>query len=229
MISLRTIALAAFIAASLATDSHAGDPPPAPEKTAEVATSADAAKPIAVGARAPEAKVLSATDAKEVDLSSILAGKPTLLVFYRGGWCPYCTAHLAQLGSIQGDLKAMGIQTVAISPDSPAHAKEAQDKGSLSYTVLSDPDGAALKAFGVAFHLDDATAEKYKGYGVDLEERSGGRTHRMLPVPSAFLIDAEGVVRFAHSNPDYSKRIDPQTILEAAKSIAPAKEQPAAK
>ena len=224
---MNRITLTALAAIAAISPVRADDTPPAkaPEAAAAVAkdsaTAPDSpakAKPIAVGDKAPGAKLIRA-DGNEVELASAFAGKPTLLIFYRGGWCPFCTAHLAQVSSVRGELEKLGINIIAVSPESAAHVKENAEKGNFGYTLLGDPDAAALRAYGVAFRLDDATATKYREYGVDLEERSGGRTHRMLPVPAAFLIDQSGTVRFAHSDPDYRKRVDPQALLDAARSV----------
>ncbi len=85
--------------------------------------------------------------------------------------------------------------------------------------LLSDSRTDAARAYGIAFHVDDATVERYRGYGIDLEEASG-ETHHVLPVPSVFLIDAEGVVRWRYSNPDYRVRPDNESLLAAAREVA---------
>ncbi len=230
-LALTALAAAAAIAAVQADDKPSSEKDHAPPKAvakeaaADVPASPADARPIVVGAKAPGAKVVDA-EGNEVELAAEFSGKTTLLIFYRGGWCPFCTAHLAQISSVRGELEKLGINIIAISPESSAHVKEYAGKGNLGYRLLGDPDGAALRAYGVAFRLDEATAAKYREYGVDLEERSGGRTHRMLPVPAAFLVDQAGTVRFAHSDPDYRKRVDPQALLDAAKSILVAQEPP---
>ena len=43
----------------------------------------------------------------------------TLFVFYRGGWCPFCSAELADISSIENQLYEMGLNIIAISPDRP--------------------------------------------------------------------------------------------------------------
>ncbi len=224
---MRHFAAASLLMVATLAATHADDPAPsrAPgevprttEAPASVPESPAQARPLAVGDKAPGAKVIDA-DGNDVELASAFAGRPTLLIFYRGGWCPFCTAHLAQVASVRAELERLGVGIVAVSPESAAHVKENAEKGGYGFRLLGDPDGAALRAYRVAFRLDDATAAKYREYGVDLQERSGGRAHQMLPVPAAFLIDGEGRIRFAHSDPDYRKRVDPQALLEAARSL----------
>ena len=60
----------------------------------QVASSAQEARPIAVGAAAPDA-ALRDLDGNDVTLHAIVAEKPTVLIFYRGSWCPYCNLHLS--------------------------------------------------------------------------------------------------------------------------------------
>jgi peroxiredoxin len=81
--------------------------------------------------------------------------------------------------------------------------------------LFSDASGEASAAFGIAFRVDDKTAELYKGFGIDLEDASG-RDHHILPVPSIFIVDTEGTIRFVHYDANYRVRPDPHKVLEAA-------------
>ena len=65
--------------------------------------------------------------------------------------------------------------------------------------------------------MDDKTIERYKGYHIDLEESSGEK-HHQLPVPSAFVVGTDGVIRFTYVNPDYKVRVDPDVLLAAARA-----------
>jgi peroxiredoxin len=154
----------------------------------------------------------------EVRLRSLVSDKPAVLVFYRGGWCPFCTRHLGELAGIEADLKQAGAQMLAISMDSPENLKRTPGRDKLGYTLLSDSDAAAAKAFGIVFRVEDALVKKYKdSYKIDLEAASG-RDHHLLPHPAVFVAGTNGVIRFAHVNPDYKSRLEPKKILEAAKS-----------
>ena len=108
---------------------------------------------------------------------------------------------------------------MALTPDRPEELPKTVEKNELGYRLLSDATMAASRAFGIAFTLDEKTREQYKGYGIDLEKASG-ESHWQLPVPSVFVLDAEGVVQFHYVNPDYRVRIEPSVILAAAKAAA---------
>jgi peroxiredoxin len=48
-----------------------------------------------------------------------VSGQPAILVFYRGGWCPYCNLQLSELRLVESEAKALGYRMIAISPDRP--------------------------------------------------------------------------------------------------------------
>jgi peroxiredoxin len=176
--------------------------------------------PSNVGEKAPVA-VLRRPDGEQVELATLYKQKPTVLIFYRGGWCPYCNTHLGQIATAEPELLKMGYQVLAISPDRPEELAKTVDKQNLTYLLLSDSDAVLARAFGLVFHVDDATVEKYRGLGIDLE-RSSGRNHHLLPVPAVYILDTTGTIRFAHWNPDYKKRLEPEALLKAARGILPA-------
>ncbi|MBI2517532.1 MAG: AhpC/TSA family protein [Opitutae bacterium] len=182
---------------------------------AELAPSPTDARPLAVGAHVPFA-TLKTADGADLDLSVALAAKPTLVIFYRGSWCPYCNKHLAALVDIEPKLLALGYQILAISPDEPANLRVMSEKNHLNYQLLSDRGMAASEAFGVAFRVDSATVTKYREYKIDLPPVPGEPTARWLPVPAAFLIGRDGVIRYVYSNADYKVRASADALLAAA-------------
>jgi peroxiredoxin len=184
----------------------------------DVATSAALVRPLLVGEKVPDVQIKDA-DGKAVTLAKALAGKPTILVYYRGGWCPFCSQHLSALGRKEAELKRLGFQIVAISADRPAKVKETVVGSKLTYTVLSDNTMAGAKAFGIAFKLPVETVKLYKEkYRIDVEGDSGMK-HHILPVPSVFVIDAKGRVTFNYVNPNYKVRLDEDVLIAAAKAI----------
>ena len=177
------------------------------------------AKPLKVGTVAPDA-ALKTLEGKDVKLRSVLRGKPTVLIFYRGGWCPFCNAHLSELALIEGDIKKSGYQIIAVSPDVPSELAKMAEKDHLTYKLFSDSTAEAMKKFGVAFRVDDETFTKYRdSYHIDLE-RSSGQTHHILPVPSVFVVDKKGKITYVHSNPDYRARMKGSEILDVIRAKA---------
>jgi len=178
-----------------------------------IAASADAAKPLQAGERLPDVSVQDASGAPVALQDLLAADGPLVIVFYRGSWCPLCTRHFQQLLKIQPELAQRNAKLVAISPDTPENSAANQKRLELPFPLLSDPDLKATRAFGLAFQVDDETVKKYTGFGIHLA-KSADSGQYALPVPAVYLVDGEGEIRFAHSNPDYSQRLDPAAILQ---------------
>ncbi len=178
--------------------------------------SAEDIRPILIGAAVPKL-TLSTVDGNSFDLNAAITEKPTVLIFYRGGWCPYCNVQLGQLQDIEPKLIQLGYQIIAINPDRPAKLGQAIQKHKLNYLLLSDSKMIGAQAFGLAFKVDEATLERYKNLGIDLEDASGEK-HHLLPVPAVFVVGTDGIINFEYVNPNYKVRISPDLLLAAAKA-----------
>lgn len=181
------------------------------EQAKTIAPSAEETKPLSTGSKVPKLTLLTARG-KVFDLNQAIQNKPTVLIFYRGGWCPYCSKHLAKLQEIEPEIIKAGYQIIAISPDRPVKIRESIDKNKTKYLLLSDSKMEASKAFGVAFKLDKSTIKKYQQYGIDLYAASGEQ-HYSLPVPSVFVVGTDEVIKFDYVNPDYKVRLEANKLL----------------
>jgi peroxiredoxin len=184
---------------------------------AGLAPSASAVSPLPVGAKAPAVTVKS-IKGDSLALPAVLAQKPTVLIFYRGGWCPYCNKHLAALAEIEPQLRELGCQIVALSPDDAAGLRTTAGKNHLNYRLFSDHAMEAASAFGVAFRVDEKTIKAYAGYGITLTPVPGEPDARWLPVPAVYVIGRDGTVKFVHADPDYKVRLSAGAVLAAAKA-----------
>lgn len=173
--------------------------------------------PILIGETIPDVTLVD-SKGKKANLHDVAKAAPTMFIFYRGSWCPYCNTHLADLRNIESQLRDMGIQIVAISPDKPEYLNVTLDKQKLAYTLLSDSKMEATKAFGLAYKVDNDTLQALKGYNINLKENSG-EDHEMLPVPAAILVDQDLKVNFVFAAPDYTVRVDNAVVLAAAKAM----------
>ncbi len=117
---------------------------------------------------------------------------------------------------MQEELAALGFPVVALSADRPSKLEQSLEVKDLGYTLYSDSSLAAARAFGIVFQLSEDEVASYAKYGIDLEEASGHR-HHQLPVPSVFLVEAGGTIRWVYSNPDYEVRPKNEQLLEAAR------------
>ncbi len=164
-----------------------------------------------IGTECPSAKVQQ-VDGTVIDLKEYCADQPTVLVFYRGGWCPYCTDHLAALNSVENEIKEMGYNVVAISPDDVKTYPEFLKKEKLNYTLISDYQDEAMKAFGVAFHPSE------KRIGIYSRVMKKPEENLLVPVPAIFVIK-DGVILYRYVNPNYSVRISNDMLIAALKSL----------
>jgi peroxiredoxin len=175
--------------------------------------------PLSVGDRVPDGALMS-LGGKEVSLKTLIAQKPSVLIFYRGGWCPYCNLQMGQLVKIEPELRRMGYQVLAISPDKPEELEKSLEKHRINYTLLSDRTMALTRAFGLAYRVSPEILEKMKGFGVDLDASTGNRLH-LLPVPAAYVVDTKGAIHFVYFNADIKVRVNPDDLLKAAKAALP--------
>ena len=133
-------------------------------------------KPLAKGEIIPDGDLMT-LDGKRVRLQALASQKPTILIFYRGGWCPYCNAQMGQLVKIEPELLKMGYQILAITPDQPARLKASLEKHGINYTLLSDRTMQLTRRFGLAYHLDPDTLSRMRKFGVDLDSATGNSLH----------------------------------------------------
>lgn len=177
---------------------------------AQVADKPENVSPLLIGEKIPNIK-LQDVSGNEIETNTLLA-KKTVLIVYRGGWCPYCNSQLADMQEIEKDILALGYQIVAVSPDAPSFLKETEEKGKLGYKLVSDSNGDFSKALGIAF----TTPEKY---GKMLGKYSDGKNTNWLPVPTVYVINDKQEIEFLYINPDYAKRLKGQLLLAVLKNL----------
>lgn len=203
-LSATLLCLTSFLSLAAASEAISKDP--------------ESARPLGSGEEVPSVRLETVSGAP-IKLAEHLRGQPTVLIFYRGGWCPYCNRHLSEIQSIAPDLRELGYRIVAISPDRPeVLSKTTADQG-LDYELLSDRKATAIRAFGLAFQMEQTQVDRYRErFGIDIEKDSG-ETHHLLPVPALYLVDAKGRIDFRFFDPNYKKRIGAKEVLTAAESM----------
>lgn len=183
-----------------------------------IASAAEKVSPLMPGLTTP-ALTLKDKDGNNVVLAERFAEKTTVLIVYRGGWCPYCSKQLANVQKIEAELAELGAQIIAVSPDSPEKLAESKID-SPNYQLLSDDSLILSQALGLAFYLDDKTATIYRNkLGVNFVSLDG-KAKVALPVPAVFVIDKKGLVHFQYANPNYKVRLTENLLLAAVKSVS---------
>lgn len=177
----------------------------------EIAPEPTAISPLLIGEKIPEI-TLSDVSEKKISLRELAAQKPSVIVFYRGGWCPYCNLHLSELQMIEPDIIKEGYQIIAISPDSPESLKASILKNKLNYILLSDNHTDASRGFGLAFQAPEKYADM-------LSKASAEQNKNVLPVPAVFVVNVAGEILFEYINPDYKKRLKGSLLLAVLKEL----------
>lgn len=170
-----------------------------------------------VGERAPDFNLPNAYG-KQVKLSSLLKKGPVIINFYRGAWCPFCNLELRALKKNLPKFKKYGASLVSITPQKPDKSLAQVKKAKFPFDILSDLDSAVTKKYKLFFTLPIELTKVYKKLGLDLEVFNGkGRNE--LPVPGTFVVDQKGIIRAVYANTDYTKRMEPQAIIDALKNL----------
>jgi len=154
---------------------------------------------------------------KEISLNDILNDNDFAIInFYRGVWCPYCNLELKSLQEKNEEFKSLGAKIVAISPQTPDSSMTTQEKNELEFEVLSDKNNLIAKEYGLVFSLAEELRPIYKSFNIDIPTNNGEESFE-LPMPATYVINKNKEIIFSFIDEDYTKRCEPQDILDAIK------------
>ncbi|MDO6712917.1 peroxiredoxin-like family protein [Aliiglaciecola sp. 2_MG-2023] len=181
-----------------------------------IAESPEDVTPLLNGQTIPNVTLRTATGAP-VSLQAMIMQKPTIILFYRGGWCPYCSRQLAELKDIEQPLVDLGYQILAISPESPTRLQEQKLETEFAVQLLSDESLQAIKGFGIGFYVPAETKSRYKEKNNIVLTEDADSERAVLPAPSVFITDKTGLIKFNYVNPNFKVRPSAELLLQAAK------------
>jgi len=164
------------------------------------------------GEKAQDFTLTNATG-EQISLYQELKKGPVILMWYRGGWCPYCNLTLRAMQSMLPAFKAGGAQLFAITPETPDKSLSTAEKNELQYEILTDKDNTVARNYGVVFKLTE-DVKKYYEDGFGLSEYNGNDKGE-LPLAATYLIGTDGIVTFAFLDADYRNRAEPIEVLNA--------------
>ena len=188
------------------------------QATAALRASGIEHKALKVGASAPQLTLRDATG-QAVSLRTLYVRGPLVIVFYRGGWCPYCNLELRAWQQRLSELSALGASLVAISPQTPDNSMSTAEKNALAYPVLSDSELKAANGFGIAFTMPPELVQLYSSVGHDLPVVNGNGQW-VLPLPATYVVGSDGRIAFAHVEADYRERAEPADVMAAVAALA---------
>jgi len=140
---------------------------------------------------------------------------PVVLVFYRGYWCPYCNKELQKLEDSLQLIKNKGAQLVAITPEKQEGIAKTVEKTKASYPIISDDEMKIMKAYRVAYLVDEKTVSRYKMASVDLVANNGQKPGAVyLPVPAVYIINKDGEISYRFFDANYKNQPWVKDILD---------------
>ena len=186
---------------------------------ADLAAQGTPAGVIEVGATLPDADLLDPHGAA-TSLYDALGDRLTVVVFYRGAWCPYCNITLSTYqAELVPEMARRNVGLVVVSPQVPDGSLRIQEKHDLTFAVLSDPGNQLAKAAGILTGPSDEVRVVQVQLGLDLTDINADGTTG-LPMPTTLIVDADHVVRWVDVHPDYATRSEPEQILAALDALA---------
>jgi peroxiredoxin len=151
-----------------------------------------------------------------VDLPSLLANGPVVVMFFRGHWCPYCRLSVRAVIEAMDRIKAVGAQVVAIMPETQAFAGKFKTDAAAPFPVLTDLDNGYALSLNLAIWLG-ADIQKLLSYQ-DMASFHGNDGW-VLPIPATFVVGRDGMVRARFVDPDFRKRMEIDDLIAALKMV----------
>lgn len=84
--------------------------------------------------------------------------------------------------------------------------------------LLSDSGNRAAEKYGLVYTFPEDLKKVYLHLGINLEEYNGDDSWK-LPMPARYIIDREGIIRYAKASVDHTVRADPEHTLEVLKKL----------
>lgn len=167
-----------------------------------------------VGSTLPDVELIG-PDGEQTSLGEATGGRPAVVVFYRGAWCPYCNIALKNYqNSLLPALTDRGVPLVAVSPQRPDGSLTMQQKNDLAFAVLSDPGNVLARMMGIVTAPSSEARVAQLQLGLDLAVVNVDGT-TALPWPATAILDAGRTLGWIDVHPDYSTRSEAGDIIAA--------------
>ena len=117
---------------------------------------------------------------------------------------------------IVSEINSLGATLVAISPQVPEKSLRTAEENKVSFEVLSDVGNKVARQFGLVFTLPERLRTIYKQFGADVAAANGDERYE-LPLAATYVIDVDGIIRYAFVDTDYTKRLEPEEVVKVLK------------
>jgi peroxiredoxin len=152
-----------------------------------------------------------------VDLPSLLATGPAVVMFFRGHWCPYCRLSIRALIEAMDRIRAVNGQVVAIMPETQVFAGKFKADTAAPFPILTDLDNGYALSLNLAIWL----GTEIKRLLAPMQDMASfhGNEGWVLPIPATFVVGRDGVVRARFVDPDFRKRMEIDDLIAAVKAV----------
>lgn len=134
--------------------------------------------------------------------SATLFQRPTIVVFYRGNWCPFCVAQVKELSQRYQEIETMGVDLVFISPQPHSNTQALAQRFNIRAQFLVDSGNAAARALGIESEYGIPTGFQALGYDSD------------TVMPTVIIVDTGGRIVWVDETNNYRVRPEPNTFLD---------------
>ncbi|KAJ3323681.1 hypothetical protein HDV06_001411 [Boothiomyces sp. JEL0866] len=167
-----------------------------------------------VGDYAPMFKATTANN-QLIDLETIVNLKYVILIFFRGGWCPFSTAHLRSVQKAMEILDNDDVQIIAVSGEKREKLNEMTESQNFKFHIVCDEAYQITKQYGLNYEWKQDEIKALEDLiGLDWQETYGQTCS--LSLPASFVIQKKTQkFIFAEVNADYTKWAGPMEIMSA--------------
>ena len=157
-------------------------------------------------------------DGKTFRLSQLWREGPVVLMWYRGGWCPYCNIQLRAMQQRLDEIENAGAKLVVLTPELPEKARDTAKANHIKLVALHDRENRLAEAYGIMFDLPAPIVPIYRDQ-LKICSRNGC-DKMQLPLAATYVIDRSGKITYAFLDADYKKRAEPDEVLAAVVAAA---------
>jgi peroxiredoxin len=152
------------------------------------------------------------------DVADLYQSGPLVISFNRGSWCPYCVHELESWRDNLSALVGAGGTLVVIAGEVSGRGEALAEIFNNKVEILCDVEHGAALSLGLAFQAGDELLHRYLECGLDLSDIYGTQSG-ILPIPATFVVDRQGIVRFAFVDPDFRVRAEPADVIAVVETL----------
>ncbi len=133
--------------------------------------------------------------------SDDMRGRPYILMFFRGNWCPLCMAQIKELAKSYQQITACGARVALIAPQPHGNTEALAKKFDVDFDFYTDEGNKAARALGIANKWGIPFGMQVLGYSSE------------TVLPTVIITDPDGKILWADETDNYRVRPEPETFL----------------